>query len=418
MVITIGTVLFMLPFSTTKSEGLNFIDALFMATSSVCVTGLSVVGNVGTDFSVFGKVVMAILIEIGGLSFITLAAFVFVLLGVKIGIGNRYLMKEALNQNSATGIVKLVIRIMKITLSIQVVGAIINLIGFSRYYSFPEAIGISIFHSISAFNNAGLDIFGYDSSMIMFRDDILINVTTMVLIVLGGLGFVVITDLFKVHSWKRFSVHTKIVLVTTLFLIVFGTAFFYLAMPSLTFMQALFQSITARTAGFATVDMASLSNPAYLVMIFLMIIGASPCSTGGGLKTTTFFVISLAIIYFAKGKTPRAFSRSISRQTVFKAAVLVVFSLFYIFIIATSICFFEPSLGIKEIMFETVSAFGTVGLSMGITSSLSVGSKLLLCLTMFVGRLGPLTVINLLNHNTLVEANDEIKYVEGKVIIG
>lgn len=418
-VILFGTILLWLPWSIKSGEHLNLADAFFMATSSVCVTGLSVVPNVGSSFTIFGKIVMAVLIEIGGLSFITFAVFFFIITGSKIGIANRFLIKEALNQNSVTGIVKLIKVIIKIAFLIQIMGSVINFFAFIPFYSFWQTIGISIFHSISSFNNAGFDIFGFDSSMIPYASNILLNVNTMFLIILGGIGFLVIDEVMRRKHWRKFSLNTKIVLQTTFFLIIFGTLSLKLAMnSSFTWLQALFLSVSSRTAGFASTDISKINNPAYLTLIFLMFIGASPTSTGGGLKTTTLFVLIITIISYARGRQTNAYYRKIHEHSIFKAFSLVALALMFVSFIILLISFFEPALGIKEIAFEVISAFGTVGLSMGITSYLSIISKLLLCLTMFFGRLGPLTMISIWNSRWLSEANVNIQYVEEKIIIG
>lgn len=406
-----------MPFSTKSGESITFTESLFTTTSAVCVTGLSVIPDVGATFSVFGKIIIAILIEIGGLSFLTIAIFVFALAGVKLGLTERFLMREALNQNSVTGIIKLVIRIVKISLSIQFIGFILNIFPLLNYYdNFWHVLGYSAFHTISSFNNAGFDLFG-SSSLIMFKDDVFFNITTMLLIILGGLGFNVIYDIIKKRRWKKLSIHTRIVLPMTLILIVTGTVVFKFTMNT-TFLEALFQSVTSRTAGFATMEMTELSDPSYITMLILMLIGASPCSTGGGLKTTTLFTLVITIIFLARGKKPHMYHRSIATSSVFKAFSLVTLALSYIVVVIFILTLLNPTLGIKELAFETVSAFGTVGLSMSVTPSLSIASRFVICLTMLFGRLGPLTVISLWNRNWLREENNAVRYVEEKIIIG
>lgn len=418
-VIIVGTILLWLPWSTRSGEQLKFIEALFMATSSVCVTGLSVVTNVGTTFTVFGKVVIAILIEIGGLSFITFAVFFFIITGAKIGIANRFLIKEALNQNALMGIVKLIKVIVKISFLIQLIGVMINFFALKSYYPFWKTIGISIFHSISSFNNAGFDIFETELSMIPYSSNLLLNINTMILIILGGIGFLVIDEVIRKRKWQKFSLNTKIVLQTTIFLIIAGTVLLKMAMKNeYTWLEAIFQSVSARTAGFASSDTSQLNNPAYLTILSLMIIGASPGSTGGGLKTTTFFVLIATIVSYARGKPTSAYYRKIHHDSVFKAFSLVALALMFLFLIILSISFSEPNLGLREIIFEVFSAFGTVGLSMGITNQLNTISLILLSSTMFVGRLGPLTMISIWNSRWLSETEGNIQYVEERIIIG
>ena len=422
-VILIGAILFWLPFSTVDNQGLSVMESFFTATSAICVTGLSVIPNLGETLSVFGKIVLAILIEVGGLGFLTLAVFMFIVLGLKIGIAERFLMKEALNQNSARGVIRLIKAIILITLSIQFFGMLINLIVFLDGNTFFKALGLSAFHSISSFNNAGFDIFGFDNSMVNYGSNILLNINTMLLIVLGGIGFIVIYDVIdsiKKKDLKKLSRHTKVVLIVSLVLIISGMLLMKLSMYNqIGWLEALFQSITARTAGFSTIDISTVSPPAYMVLIFLMFVGASPTSTGGGIKTTTLFVLIATIISYARGKSPKIFSRKISQHSIFKAFSLTVFVITYIIMISFLILLVEDGFGINETVFEVVSAFGTVGLSMGITSSLSPISQILISITMLFGRLGPLTVISIWNKNRIRESEEEdIKYIEEKIIIG
>ncbi len=418
-VILIGSLLLVLPISTNDMKGLNYIDALFMTASSVCVTGLSVVPNVGSTLSIFGKVVLAILIEIGGLSFLTIAVFFITITGKRLGMAGTLLMKEALNQNSAVGLVRLIKRIILLSLICQGIGVIVNLFVFIPYYGdIGTGIGVSIFHSISAFNNAGFDIFGYDTSMIVFHDNILLNINTMFLIITGGLGFIVIYDVVRCKNFKNLSIHSKIVLITSAVLILVGAAGFKLTMNNLSFLEALFQSVTARTAGFATIDMNDLSNGAYMLMLFLMFVGASPCSTGGGVKTTSLFVVVASIIALAKGTTPKAFKRKIANQSIIKALSLITISILYILFMILIIAAIEPTFTLRSLVFEVISAFGTVGLSMGITPMLNPAAKLLIALTMFLGRLGPITIISVWNSNWLKNTKDEVQYVEEKILIG
>lgn len=419
-VILVGTILLWLPWTTKSKDSLSLIDAFFMTTSSVCVTGLSTVENINTQFTLYGKIIMAVLIEIGGLSFLTIAVFIFILLGMKISIANRFLLKEALNQNSVTGIVRLVKLIVIATFSIQIVGALFNYLILIKYYEPIEAVGKSIFHAISSFNNAGFDVFGNDS-MISFSNDLWLNLNTMLLIFLGGIGFIVMYDVVTKRKFSEFSLHTKIVLTSTIVLIIGGFLLIKLSEGAkMTWLEALFLSVTSRTAGFATYNMTKINNPTYIVTLILMFIGASPCSTGGGVKTTTFFVIIMTIISFARGKETTAFKRRIANASIFKAFSLVLIGIIYICFTTLCISFVEAKndFNLKDILFETVSAFGTVGLSVGVTSKASVLTKIFLCLTMFFGRLGPLTIISVWNNNWIRDRSGSIHYVEEKIIIG
>lgn len=407
----------MLPVSMVEGS-LNFADALFMSTSAVCVTGLSVIPNISLEVSIFGKVVLAFLIEIGGLSFITIATFFIVILGGKIGINDRFLLKESLNQDSLRGIVALVKKIILTSIVIQLFGIILNCFALMPYYSdFGELLGVSIFHTIASFNNSGLDIFG-DSSMIRFAGDWFLNINTMLLIILGGLGFYVIDDILTKRRFKRLNINSKIVIVTTLFLIVFGALFLKLANNGLTWLEAFFMSVTSRTAGFQTIDCANLNTGEFAVINFLMFIGASPGSTGGGIKTATFFVIIVTIFYYAIGKRPIVFKREIAKNTIVKAFALSMTAIIFCSMSMFLVAIFDPELAPKEVIFEVISAFSTTGLSMGATQKLSIPSEFVISFMMFFGRLGPLTILSLINRNWKTGSDDSIRYVEEKVVIG
>lgn len=431
-IIGIGTILFMLPISTNDKHSLTFVQAFFTSTSAVCVTGLSVIPNIGSTFSLFGKIVLACLIEIGGLGLITITLFVFVALGIKISIKNKYLLKEALNQDSPIGILGMLKAIIAITFSIQIIGTIVNFFIFKYSiefkdlgYSDLQIIGYCIFHAISSFNNAGFDLFGSTSlTNEIFASNILFNINTMVLIILGGLGFIVILDILSFKGFKKLQLHSKIVLISSSFLIIIGTLFLW-GLTDMNFLQSLFQSVSARTAGFCTYDMSNMrGNPAFIIFIILMFIGASPCSVAGGIKTTTFFVLLVSIFSYTTGKRPIIFKRQIAKTSVIKAFTLVVLALTFIFTMIIIISTIEKyfgniqNIGLDEIIFEVFSAFGTVGNSTGITSQITNCSQLLLCLIMFTGRLGPLTIMNLWNRNWLVDNSSEIKYIEKSIIIG
>jgi len=422
--VLIGTLFLALPISTSTGESIGFVNALFMSTSCVCVTGLTVV-NVSVVMSVFGKIVMVILMEIGGLSFITIAVFFFVVIGGKLGVSNRFLLREALNQSSLNDIGTLVVKIIVISIIVQLTGALINLIPIMHMYNndFWKSLGVSLFHSAASFNNAGFDTFG-PSSMIEYKDDIILNTTTIVMIVFGGIGFVVIDDVLRNRRWSRFSLHTKITLCTTALLILIGTLLIKLT-SDMSFLQSLFTSVTSRTAGFTTYDMSGLKDHpgTYIVIVILMTIGASSCSTGGGIKTSTFAVVMISIFYFARGRSVKAFKRKISRDQIFKAFVLVAVAVVIMIVGVFFVSINQPELremgfGLEYIVFEVVSAFSTTGLSMGITPCLNVLNKLLLCVLMLLGRLGPLTVIGVVNKNWLASSKENIRYVEENVIVG
>ena len=432
-IIAAGTVALIMPYTTKSGKSIGFVDALFMSTSATCVTGLSVV-EIGTDFTVYGKVVMAILMEIGGLSFITIAVFFFTMIGAKIGVSSRFLLRESLNQNSASGLITLVRKIIITSFAVQIICAGINLITLTKYYdTFNDALAVSLFHSAAAFNNAGFDVFGElegnEGSMIIFKDDILINATTMVMIILGSMGFIVLDEIVKKRRWRRLSMHAKIAITTTAILVIGGAVLIKCTMHdrSFTWLQAIFGSITCRTAGFTTYDLSKLKNSpaAYIIYVILMLIGASPCGTGGGVKTTTIAVVILAIINYARGRQTRVFKRKLSNETIFKAfsligmcVIIVVTGTFLVFVFQPHIGNPDGEFGVEEVLFEVSSAFSTTGLSMGVTGYLNSANRILLCFIMFFGRLGPLTIIGVVNKNWLGASKEKIQYVEEKVIIG
>ncbi len=427
-VILVGTLILLLPISTKDRKGLPFIDALFLATSSTCVTGLSTV-SVGEALSTFGHLTVLIMIEIGGLSFLTLVSFIYSLVGAKIGISSRLLMKETLNQDTSRGVVQLVKKVVPLAVIIQLIGILLLFLIFKfRYdYSFVTSLKYGLFHAVSAFNNAGIDIFRNEMpSLIPYSSDVMLNIIIMVLITLGGLGFIVIIDVLSKRRWYKLQLHTKLVLIVTIIILVTGALgyklFFYLSGDNITWLQAFFQSVTTRTAGFASIDQARVEacKPAYLLSVIQMFIGASPCSTGGGLKTTTFSVIIISILCFSKGQTPNVFKRKINQQTINKVFILFVVEISYLALAILLACAFEAKspFSLESIAYEVISAFDTVGLSTGITSSLNVATKILIIITMFIGRLGPLTFISMWTSRTNLIMSRDVKFVEGKILIG
>lgn len=427
-VILVGTLVLLLPISTKDRKGLPFIDALFLATSSTCVTGLSTV-SVGEALSTFGHLTVLIMIEIGGLSFLTLVSFIYSLVGAKIGISSRLLMKETLNQDTSRGVVQLVKKVVPLAVIIQLIGIVLLFFIFKfRYdYSFITSLKYGLFHAVSAFNNAGIDIFKNEMpSLIPYSSDVMLNIIIMVLITLGGLGFIVIIDVLSKRRWYKLQLHTKLVLIVTIIILVTGALgyklFFYLSGDNITWLQAFFQSVTTRTAGFASIDQARVEacKPAYLLSVIQMFIGASPCSTGGGLKTTTFSVIIISILCFSKGQTPNVFKRKINQQTINKVFILFVVEISYLALAILLACAFEAKspFSLESIAYEVISAFDTVGLSTGITSSLNVATKILIIITMFIGRLGPLTFISMWTSRTNLIMSRDVKFVEGKILIG
>jgi trk system potassium uptake protein TrkH len=421
--IALGAFVFWLPVSTLPGKQLSFVDALFLSTSAVCVTGLSPIADLSITLSLFGKIWLAFLIQVGGLGIVTIAIYVLVIFGIKIGVTERYVVKEALNQNNLGGIVRLLKAIIMTTLTIEAVGFVLHFIVFIQDHSFFSAVGHSAFHTISAFNNAGFDILGA-TSIQAYSDNILFNFATMLMIVLGGLGFIVLQDIWKKKSWKHLSLFSQIVVKTSLFLIVVGwLAIKLLDYGNVTWLQALFQSVTARTAGFSTVDMSILHRSTLTIVMFLMFIGASPNSTGGGVKTTTFYTIAKSIWCFLQGKTPIVKNRRIdevSRIKAFTITLLAMMSVFIAFVVLSRIEADNPHFDMSylNLLFETVSAFGTVGLSLGATPHLMSASKLVVALLMFIGRLGPLTIFGVLNRNWGHPSVSNVEFPSERIIVG
>ena len=418
-VIILGSILLRLPISLKDGINLPYIDALFLSTSASCVTGLSTVASVDATFTYFGKVVLIFLMEIGGLSIVTIASFLLVILGKKMGFSSKFFLTSALNQNSSKGIITFLKRVVIMSLIIQAVFLIFNTIILSKYYdNFLSLFGVAIFHTVSSFNNAGFDLFG-TNSMINYSTDIWLNISTMLAIILGGLGFLVLSEIFALPFKKRLSFHSKVVLLFTLLLILVPTVIFRLTM-NVTWLEALFTAVTARTAGFTTIDFTTKMNEtaAYPLMLVLMFIGASPGSTGGGVKTTTFFTIIITIIYACIGKKPKAFKRNIAQESITKSFSLIMISLTYIVILSMLLKIFNNEMPFTYLLYEAFSAFGTVGVSMGITANLSLASKILICITMFIGRIGPLSFVSFWSKSFIEEKTANVRYLEEKITIG
>ncbi|MGD9964788.1 MAG: TrkH family potassium uptake protein [Candidatus Izemoplasmatales bacterium] len=423
-IILFGTILLKLPISTKEGlDALSWVDSLFTSASAVCVTGLSTIPNIAETLSIFGKIVLAILIQIGGLGIVTLAIYVLVVLGIRIGVTERYVLKEALNQHHLGGMIKLVRSIIFTTLIIEGFGFIINFIVFIQDFSFINALGHAAFHTISSFNNAGFDILGA-TSLQNYSNNLLLNINTMVMIVIGGIGFIVIRDIIEKKSWKNLSLYSKIVLKTTFLLIVIGTLVIKLfEYENISWLEAVFTSVTTRTAGFSTVNISTFSYTTLVVIMIFMFVGASPNSTGGGIKTTTLYVMFKSITSFLTGKQFITHKRKIEDQNKNKAFVLAILAFsvtIFMFIIVSLIEAKNTNYNMTflEVLFETFSAFGTVGLSMGITPYLLPGSKVLLSLLMFIGRLGPITIFGIMNKNWGHPEISHINYAVEKILVG
>lgn len=412
LVIMIGTFLLMSPISRNDGVEVSFIDALFTSTSAVCVTGLIAIDTADT-FNLFGKTVVASLIQIGGLGVTSIGVGLIILIGRNVGIKERMLVKEALNLNSMKGIVKLIKAVLIMTISFELVGAALSYIVFSKDYESLDALGISLFHSIAAFNNSGFDILGNFKNLAEYKDNILLNLVTCSLIIFGGLGFLIIKEIIEKHSFKKFSLNCKLVLTMTCILLISGTILLKLT-ENISLITAFFYSTSARTAGFSTAPLNQFTNAGLFTIIILMFIGASPGSTGGGIKTTTFFVIIKNVYSVATNKHCTLFKREISKSSIAKSYIVAALSLLIVIIDTFVICILEQQYSFIQILFEVTSAFATVGLSTGITPYLTDLSKFIITVTMFIGRLGPLTMATIWTF----KPQSNVHYLEEDVTIG
>ncbi len=412
-VILLGSLLLMLPCSVQEGVELCYIDALYTSTSAVCVTGLIAV-DAGDTFTPVGQVILAVLIQIGGLGVTSVGAGIILAMRRKIDLKGRNLIHEASNLSSGRGAVHFVKRVLLLTLAFELGGALLSFPVFIRDYPLPKAIGVSLFHSVAAFNNSGFDIFGGGVNMIPYQNDILLNLVTAGLIIFGGIGFLVISEIPKKHfRWRKLSMHTKVVLSVSAALLAVGTLLLKLT-EDISWLGAFFQSVSTRTAGFSTYRLSDFSNAGLLVMTVLMFIGASPGSTGGGIKTSTFLVLLVGIRSAATNKSEKAFRYSVPSDAFRKAAVITLLALGVILCSTFLLLCMEPELRLMDALFEMTSAFGTVGLSTGITGALGIPAKLLSILMMYIGRLGPLTVASL----WYFSKGERVGYPEGDIAIG
>lgn len=405
IVILTGAILLCLPISSRSGEWTGFIDALFTATSATCVTGL-IVFDTYTHWSLFGQLIILTMIQIGGIGLMTIIIMVFIFLKKKISLHERLILMQSAGTVRVSGMVKLVKRITKGTLVCEGIGALLLSIRFIPQMGFFKGLYYAVFHAVSAFCNAGFDLMGQFeqfSSLTAYETDPLVNIVIMLLIIVGGIGFLVWDEIIRygIHL-KKYSLHAKIVLTTTLFLIITGTIGLFifeykgnladLSLPD-KILSAAFMSVTTRTAGFNTMDLASLSESGSLLSMILMFIGGSPGSTAGGIKTSTLAVVFFAMISMSKGQDQiTLFKRRLGAKLVKQASVIIIIYLFGILFATMLICFAEPY-SMTDILFETISAAATVGLSRGLTPSLGAFSHIILGFLMFAGRIGGLSMM-------------------------
>ena len=422
-----GSLLLLLPASTASGQ-IKIIDALFTSTSAICVTGLTVV-DTATYFSPLGQTIIIILIQLGGLGIMTFSSFILVTAGRRVSLTDKLVVEGSFRPSAISSFQELVRDVFVFTFGFEFLGALLLLARFGQKWPFPRALALSVFHSISAFCNAGFSLFS--ENLIGFRGDVLVNLVMMFLIVLGGLGFFVLQEikLALKNSFRgdrvKFSLHTKLVASVTAGVIFGGALLVFLSdyrlgLAGLPWKEKvlvpLFHTISARTAGFNTIDLNQLSVASILVIILVMFIGASPGSTGGGVKTTTFGVIFAFIRSRIKGyEVPSIFSRGLKNEDIIKAYTLISLAVSLIFAATFALLLIQPELSIKAGLFEVVSAFGTVGLSLGITPQLHPLSKLVLIIVMYTGRIGPLTMLYAFSR---VKPAGTYQFVEEKVMVG
>lgn len=434
--ILLGGFLLWLPAASKNGQEISFVDAMFVATTSLCVTGLTPV-VMAEQWSYFGQAVILFLMQFGGLGVITFTTTVLLLLGKQITLKERMLIQDSYNLDSIAGVVKLTKRILKGTLVVEACGAVLYALVFIPQYGVGEGIWKSVFHAVSAFCNAGLDLVG-SNSFVVYRTNVIINTATMLLIVLGGLGFPVwwnILDVVKRAKNKEIlkrdmfamlNVHSKLVLVMTAALIFGGGFLIFLfeyqnpaTIGNLSFgnkvMAALFESVTLRTAGFQTIPQEGLTEASTLLALILMFIGGSPSGTAGGVKTVTMIILVLSMLAAVKGTDEvRAFHRKISDNYVRRAVAVIV--VFFVALIAVSMALSITEDGsFIDILFESASAMATVGLTRGFTGKLTLAGKWIIILAMYLGRLGPITMALAFNAK---KYEGKKTYAEGKVIIG
>ena len=405
-VIAIGCLLLMVPAATINKKGAPFLDALFTATSAVCVTGL-VVHDTATYWTVFGKTVILLLIQIGGMGVITIAVAMAIFSGRKIGLMQRSTMQESISAPNMAGIVRLTYFILKVTLGTELIGAVLTAPVFCREMGFVKGCGYALFHSISAFCNAGFDLMGIReqySSLTAFSAQPLINLVIMLLIIWGGIGFLTWDDIRK-HKWhiKKYRMQSKVILTTTFILLVLPAIYFYFVEFSREvwddlpagehILVSLFQAVTPRTAGFNTADLSKMCESSKLLTIILMLIGGSPGSTAGGMKTTTFAVLmASAIAVFRRNEDVHCYGRRISPEVVRSAAAVLIMYV-VLFLSGGMVISIIEDLPVLECLFESASAIGTVGLTLGLTPGLGTVSRIILIGLMYLGRVGGMTIV-------------------------
>ncbi|KUG03326.1 potassium uptake protein, integral membrane component, ktrb [hydrocarbon metagenome] len=421
IVIMGGSLLLSTPWAVQEGE-VNYLTALFTAASAVCVTGLVVV-DTATHWNPFGQFIIMLPFQIGGLGIMSFATFFALILGNNIQLKQRLAMQQAINRSSMEGIVGIFKYLLILSFVIELIGAVILFIYWLPYMDTGRAVWYSIFHSISAFNNAGFDLFGNFSSLTAFTGNAVVSFTISFLFIAGSLGFIVVYEIFNYRKNRSLSLHSRVVLITTLMVLIGGALLFFIleyhhTLQGLTmnekFITSFFQS-SSRTSGFTTVDLSGSVLPTQMLLMFLMFIGGAPGSTAGGIKVTTLAILILALFSFLKGKRDaEVMERRIALEDLLKAAAIffLSFGLVFVFAFLLSIGHAEP---FNVILFEVISAVGTVGLSLGMTPELNSFGRLLIIVAMFLGRVGPITIAYSIVYS---KKKGEIRYAEDRIMVG
>lgn len=406
-IILTGTVLLMLPISTVT--GISLTDAFFVATSAVCVTGLSPI-DVSETLTIFGQSVLMTLFQIGGLGYALLLVAVITAANGSLSFRNKALLRESFGMDNRMKVSRVIRFVLLLTFISEGIGTLLLSLPFVRDIG-PRGVFVALFTSVSAFNNAGFDLFG--DSLTRYEGEWQVLIPVALLIITGGIGFLVLRELLIPNRGrKKLSVHTKIVIVMTVLLLILGTVGF-IVLQGMDPLEAFFQSVTTRTAGFTTFDQGTLTPAAFMLTILLMFIGASPCSTGGGIKTTTIFAALGASYSLLSGKDFVTFRRSISSQTVSRALYIIMIAALMIFSSTFLLSITEPDLPLSALFYEVTSALATVGLSQNVTGELNILSKYIIIILMYVGRVGILTILS-----CFTGEEKHIRYIEGKIIVG
>lgn len=397
--IGLGTLLLKLPFATEKH--ISWIDALFTTTSAMTVTGLNTI-DTGSTFTLFGEIVIMCLIQLGGLGIMSFAVLIYLMLGRKIGFKERLVMQQALNQTSLGGIIRLVRSLFIFSFAIEGCAVVLLSLRWIPEFGFAKGIYYSLFHAVSAFNNAGFSLF--PDNLIHYVGDPVVNLVISLLFITGGIGFTVLIDLRKAKKFRDLSLHSKLMIVSTFFINIVSMMIIFLlefnnpnTLGTLTgweqFWASYFQAVSPRTAGFNTIDLSGLEDPTAFYMLILMFIGAGSASTGGGIKLTTFIIILLAVMTFIKGKSKIVvFRKTINDTYIVKALAITIISILFV-ITAIFLMTITEKQPFIVIAFEVMSAFGTTGLTMGLTGNLTEIGKEVIIFIMFLGKLGPLTLV-------------------------